>query len=187
MVTKSAWLQKENGIPPITPSRSIEPDPWLEPPIQVIIKITIQKKLDPKDAAIEATNRIAYLKESQTPTIKNYPHTSSQANGTTAWACFIKEKDKEIRGRIPKHTPITLAELHAVKAALILYISLQGLVPEDHCKLDIITLPTDWPISNLHTELHRPVTHTNIPLSTSVRPGTLSAHLPGLPEAPKNT
>ena len=73
----------------------------------------------PEGAAIEATNRIAYLKESRTPTINIYTDASSQDNGTTAWACFTKEKYEEIRGRIPNHISITLAELHAVKAALI--------------------------------------------------------------------
>jgi len=92
---------------------------WLEPPIQVIIQNPIQKKIDPEGAAIEATNRTADLNESRTPTINIYTDVISQDNGTTAWACFIKEKDEEIRGRILNHTPITLAELHAVKAALI--------------------------------------------------------------------
>ena len=115
---KAAWLQKEFGIPPVIPPMSNERAPWLEPPIQIIIQNPIQKKVDPEGAAIEATNRIAYLNDSRTPTINIYTEASSQDNGTTAWACFIKEKDEEIRGRIPNHTPITLAELHAVKAAL---------------------------------------------------------------------
>ena len=90
---------------------------WLEPPIQVIIQNPIQKKADPEGATIETTNIIAYLNESRTPTINIYTDASSQDNETTAWTCFIKENDEEIRGRIPNHTPITLAELHTVKAA----------------------------------------------------------------------
>ena len=116
---KAAWLQKEIGIPPVIPPTSKECAPWLEPPIQVIIQNPIQKKVDPEGAAIEATKRIACLNESRTSTINIYTDASSQDNGTTAWACFIKEKDEELRGRIPNHTPITLAELHAIKAALI--------------------------------------------------------------------
>ena len=101
---KAAWLQKEIGIPPITPPpMSNERAPWLEPPIQVIIQNPIQKKVYPEGAAIEATKRIACLNESRTSTINIYTDVSSQ----------------EIRGRIPNHTPITLAELHAIKAALI--------------------------------------------------------------------
>ena len=107
MVNQAAWLQKEIVISPITPPRSNEPVPWLEPPTQVIIQNHIQKKVDPEGAAIEASNIIAYLKESRTPTINIYTDASSQDNGTTAWACFIKEKDEGIRGSIPNHTRST--------------------------------------------------------------------------------
>ena len=81
--------------------RSNEPAPWLEPPIQVIIQNPTQKNVDPEGAAIETTNRIAYLNESRTPPINIYTDNSSQTNGRTVWACFIKEKDEEIRDRIP--------------------------------------------------------------------------------------
>jgi len=77
---KAAWLQKEIGIPPIIPPMSNEHAPWLEKPIQVIIQNPTQKKVDPEGAAIEATNRLAYLNESI------YTDASSQDNGTTAWA-----------------------------------------------------------------------------------------------------
>ena len=87
---KEAWLQKEIG-----------------------------KKVDPEDASIEATTRIANLNKSRIPTTNIYTDASSQTNGTTVCACFIKEKDKELSGRIRNHTLITLPELHAVKAALI--------------------------------------------------------------------
>ena len=73
----AAWLQKEIGILPITPPRSNEPAPWLEPPIQVIIQNPIQKKVDTEGVAIEATNRIAYLNESRTPTINIYANAST--------------------------------------------------------------------------------------------------------------
>jgi len=63
----------------------------------------------------EAPTRITNLNKSRTPTINIYTDASSQANGTTG----IKEKDEEIRGKIPNHTLITLAELHTVKAPLI--------------------------------------------------------------------
>jgi len=65
-------------------------NPWLEPPIQVIIQNHTQKKVDPEGAAIEASNITAYLKESRTLTINIYTDASSQDNRTTTWACFIK-------------------------------------------------------------------------------------------------
>jgi len=61
----------------------------------------------------------ANVSESNTPTVNIYANARSQANGTTASACFIKETDEEIRGRIPNHIPIIIVEPHPVKAALI--------------------------------------------------------------------
>ena len=119
MVNQGSLTSETNQDTSNHTPRSNEPAPWLEPPIQVIIPNPTERKVDPEGAAIEATNRIAYLNESRTPTISIYTEASSQANGTTAWACFIKEKDEEIRGRNPNHSSITLAELHVVKAALI--------------------------------------------------------------------
>jgi hypothetical protein len=50
---KAAWLQKEIGIPLITPPNSNESAPWVEPPIQVVIHNPIQKKVDPDGAIYE--------------------------------------------------------------------------------------------------------------------------------------
>ena len=50
--------------------------------------------------------------------INIFTHASSQQDGKTGWACFIAEEDLIIQGRLPDHTPITLAELHAIHAAL---------------------------------------------------------------------
>ena len=108
---KAAWLHKEIYIPPITHLMSNKPLPWLDPPIQVIIQNPIQKRVDPKGATIN-------LNKCSTLTINIYTDASSQANGTTAWACFIKERRTNHRQN-PKPHPITLAELHAVKASLI--------------------------------------------------------------------
>jgi len=52
----------------------------------------IQNKVYPEGAAIEATTRIANL-DIYTDVSSQDPN--SQTNGTTAWACFIKEKDEE--------------------------------------------------------------------------------------------
>jgi len=60
-----------------------------------------QKKVDSEGAEIVVITRIANFNESNTPTINIYIGAVSQANETTAWACFIKVTDKEVKGRIP--------------------------------------------------------------------------------------
>jgi len=80
-----------------------------------------------------------------------YTDASCQANGTTAWACFVKDIDEEIRGSIPNHhTPITLVELHAVKAALmwILRESIHGRVIIHSDSMGALTIITT---ANFHT------------------------------------
>ena len=57
---------------------SDEPAPWLKPPIRVIIRNLIQKKVDPEGAAIAATTRIANVNESNTASISIYTYGSSQ-------------------------------------------------------------------------------------------------------------
>ena len=116
--TKAAWLQKEIGIPRIKPPNSQRPPPWENPPIHVIIKNPVPKKADPEGAGKAASDRIKNLNYNTRQTYNIYTDASAQSNGNTAWACYIEETKQEIKGRILDHTPITLAELHAIKAAL---------------------------------------------------------------------
>ena len=60
---------------------------------------------------------MANFNESNTLTFNIYTDASSKTNGTTIWACFMNETDKEIRDRILNHTHITLAGLNAFKVA----------------------------------------------------------------------
>ncbi|KAK2161453.1 hypothetical protein LSH36_116g02027, partial [Paralvinella palmiformis] len=43
---------------------------------------------------------------------------STHQDGKTAWAYYVQEEDLDIKERLPDNTPITLAELHAIQAAL---------------------------------------------------------------------
>jgi len=77
MVNQSSLASERNRDTLNHTPRSNEPAPWLERPIQLIIQNTIQKKVDPEGAAIDATNSIAYLNESRTPTVNIYTDASS--------------------------------------------------------------------------------------------------------------
>ena len=73
-----------------------------------------------------------------------------QTELTTAWACFIKEIDEEIRGRIPNHSAIKLSGLHAVKAAPI-WISRQPLHQRVIIHSDSMRALTIITTANFHT------------------------------------
>ena len=87
---KAAWLHKDNDIPPITRPKSNEHVPWVKPLIQVIIQSPIQRRVDPEGAAVSATSIFANFNESKIATVGIYTNASSEANGTTIWAYFIK-------------------------------------------------------------------------------------------------
>ena len=46
-----------------------------------------------------------------------YTDASAQQDGKTAWAYYVEE-ERVLQGRLADNTPITLAELHAIDAAL---------------------------------------------------------------------
>ena len=87
---KAAWLHKDNYIPRITRPKSKEHVPWIKPLIYVIIQNPTQRRVDPEGAAVVATTRMANFTESKTTIIDIYTNASSDTNGTTIWAYFIK-------------------------------------------------------------------------------------------------
>lgn len=114
---RAARLQKSIGIPPIQPPESQEPPPWQDPPLHVIIDNPINKNQNPIGASKAAVNRILNLNDTQIA-LNIYTDASAQQDGKTAWACYVEEEDQVLQGRLPDNTPITLAELHAIEAAL---------------------------------------------------------------------
>jgi len=65
----------------------------------------------------KASDRISSLNRHQAA-INIYTDASVHQDAKSAWACFVEGVRRNPYGRLPDHTPITLAELHAIHAAL---------------------------------------------------------------------
>jgi len=101
--------------------KSQESPPWEDPPLQVLISNPINKIRHPQEAAKATYNRILDLTNRNNLPINIYIYTDANTHqdGKTAWACYVQAENLDIKGRLPDNTPITLAELHAIVAALV--------------------------------------------------------------------
>jgi ribonuclease HI len=116
--TKAAWLQEDLKIPALKPPRCKEPPPWEESPFEVHIHNPISKREDPLLAATEARNRILELNRNHSQATNIYTDASCQEDGKSGLGVYIQGLETELTQRLPDNTPITLAELHAIKEAL---------------------------------------------------------------------
>ena len=114
---KAAAIQRDMRIPAIHPPDAKETAPWRDYPFTIIIVNRKSKTKDPQGAFTEASDRISSLNRDQAA-INIYTDASVRQDGKSAWACFVGGALRNPCGRLPDHTPITLAELHAIHAAL---------------------------------------------------------------------
>ena len=114
---KAAAIQRDIGIPTIHPPKSNETAPWRDIPLTIIIENKTRKTQDPQGAFTEASDRISSLNRHRAA-INIYTDASLHQDGKSAWACFVEGIPDNPCGRLPNHTPVTLAELHAIHAAL---------------------------------------------------------------------
>jgi len=114
---KAASIQRDIGIPKIQPPKATEIAPWRDRPLNIVIENKTSKTQDPQKAFVDASDRITSLNRHR-PSINIYTDASVHQDGKSGWACFIEGVPQNLGGRLPDHTPVTLAELHAIHAAL---------------------------------------------------------------------
>jgi ribonuclease HI len=114
---KAAAIQRDMEIPFIHPPKAKETAPWRDHPLTIIIENNISKTQNLLGAFTEATDRIASLNRHRAA-INIYTDASVHQDGKSAWSCFVEGVCPSPCGRLPDHTPVTLAELHAIHAAL---------------------------------------------------------------------
>ncbi|KAK2152473.1 hypothetical protein LSH36_327g01007 [Paralvinella palmiformis] len=108
---KAADIQRDMKIPAIHPPDAKETAPLRDYPLTIIIVNRKSKTQDPQGAFTEASDRVSSLYRHQAA-INIYTDASVGQDGKSAWACFLEGVHRNPCGRLPDHTPITLAELH---------------------------------------------------------------------------
>jgi len=110
-----ARIQNEYKIPKLSQAAFELTVPWEYKELNILITNDVNKKTSPETAAIEANKRIEQLKCPGTKHV--YTDATRKKNGITSWA-VVTEKETIDFGRLPDNTPITLAELMAIKEAI---------------------------------------------------------------------
>ena len=110
-----ARIQNEYKIPKLSQAAFELTAPWEYKELNILITNDVNKKTSPETAAIEANKRIEQLKCPGTKHV--YTDATRKKNGITSWA-VVTEKETIDFGRLPDNTPITLAELMAIKEAI---------------------------------------------------------------------
>ena len=108
----SALLSR--GCPLPEPSIRAAWAPWHPLPVRAHIDNPVRKTVDPAAASASALRRIAVYEEAGAWPL--YTDASRLPDGPTTWA--VTSASHDTSGRLADHTPITLAEITAVREAL---------------------------------------------------------------------